>query len=102
MTQSYIEHFGIKTIQRKYALKINRDEFALINTKPSLPRFESLVKRGAYEENSDKLKYREEWCKFSMTFWRNTINLKKWKICGIMIMSRDIISWCWTSTNKYI
>ena len=63
MAQSYIEHFGIKIPQRKYALKINRDEFAPINTKPSLPRFESLVKREAYEEASDKLKYREEWCK---------------------------------------
>lgn len=63
MAQSYLEHFGVKVIQRKYALKINREEFAPISTKPSLPRFESLVKRGAYEENSDKLKYREEWCK---------------------------------------
>lgn len=40
-----MEHFGIKLIQRKHSFKLNREEFALISTKPSLPMFESLIKK---------------------------------------------------------
>lgn len=56
-----MEHFGIRLIQRKYSFKLNREEFALINTKPSLPMFESLIKKEAYTDESGS-QYREDWC----------------------------------------
>lgn len=57
-----MEHFGIKLIHRKYSFKLNREEFALVSTKPSLPMFERLVKEGAYTDESGS-QYREDWCK---------------------------------------
>lgn len=57
-----MEHFGIKLIHRKYSFKLNREEFALISTKPSLPMFENLIKREAYTDDSGS-EYREDWCK---------------------------------------
>ncbi len=56
-----MEHFGIKLIQRKYSFKLNREEFALISTKPSLPMFENLIKKEAYTDESGS-QYREDWC----------------------------------------
>lgn len=56
-----MEHFGIKLIQRKHSFKLNREEFALISTKPSLPMFESLIKKEAYTDESGS-QYREDWC----------------------------------------
>lgn len=56
-----MEHFGTKLIKRKYSFKLNREEFALINTKPSLPMFESLIKKEAYTDALGS-QYREDWC----------------------------------------
>jgi hypothetical protein len=58
--QTAVEHFGLKIQRRKYSLKLNREEFALITTKPSLPRFDSLIQQGAYTESGDE--YTLEWC----------------------------------------
>lgn len=56
-----MEHFGIKLTKRKYSFVLKRDEFALINTKPSLPIFKSLVERNAYTDSNGN-EYRMEWC----------------------------------------
>ena len=56
-----MEHFGIKLINRGKSFRLTRDEFAIVNTKLSLPRFEDLEKRNAY--NKEKLnEYSEVWC----------------------------------------
>lgn len=56
-----MEHFGLKLIKRKYSFNLLREEFALINTKPSLPMFENLIKNNAYTDDSGS-EYRKEWC----------------------------------------
>ncbi len=56
-----MEHFGVKMIKRKYSLNLKKEEFALINTKPSLPRSEGLIKKNAYTNDSGN-EYRKEWC----------------------------------------
>jgi hypothetical protein len=56
-----MEHFGVKLVKRKYSFRIKRDEFALVNTKPSLPRFDDLVKRKAYKDDTAK-EYSLKWC----------------------------------------
>lgn len=56
-----MEHFGIKLIKRKYSFKLVREEFALISTKPSLPKFQDLVAKNAYVDNSGT-EYKKEWC----------------------------------------
>lgn len=56
-----MEHFGVKLRDRKKGFNINRDNFAMINTKPSLPFFDSLVKVNAYVDEVGS-EYREEWC----------------------------------------
>lgn len=56
-----MEHFGVKLIRRGKAFKLNREEFALINTKPSLPYFASLAERGAYADKQGN-SYSEKWC----------------------------------------
>lgn len=56
-----MDHFGIKLIRRKYSFKLNREEFALINTKPSLHKSDNLIKKEAYTDASCN-QYREEWC----------------------------------------
>ncbi len=57
----FMEHFGVKLINRGKSFKLNREEFALISTKPSLPYFSSLAEKNAYcDENGSA--YREEWC----------------------------------------
>lgn len=53
-------HFGVNIRQSKYALKLNREEFAVINQTPSLPKFQSLVESNAYDKSGKK--YRLEWC----------------------------------------
>ena len=56
-----MEHFGVKLIKRKLEFKLLREEFALINTKPSLPFFPVLAEKDAYT-NVQGTAYREEWC----------------------------------------
>lgn len=60
-TQSTQYHFGVKLIRRKYSFKLCREEFAVINRKPSLPRFDDFVRDGAYAENTNE--YTPEWCR---------------------------------------
>ena len=54
-------HFGVRLIKRRYSFHLNRDEYALIDTKPSLPKFESLVQENAYVD-STSIEYSTEWC----------------------------------------
>ena len=56
-----MEHFGIKLINRGKSFYLNRDEFALINTKPSLPYYETLANKNAYTDK-DGSEYTESWC----------------------------------------
>lgn len=56
-----MEHFGIRLINRGKSFKLIRDEFALINTKPSLPYFTSLERRNAYADELGT-SYSETWC----------------------------------------
>lgn len=56
-----MKHFGVSLVQRKYSLVLTRDEFALISTKPSLPRFDMLVKENAYSDDSTTA-YSISWC----------------------------------------
>ena len=56
-----MEHFGVKLINRGNSFRLVRDEFALINTKPSLPYFESLAKKNAYADDLGCV-YSEAWC----------------------------------------
>ena len=57
-----MEHFGIKLVNRGKSFNLIREEFALINTRPSLPYFESLAERNAYS-NKQGDAYSETWCK---------------------------------------
>ena len=45
-----MEHMGITLRKRKYSFNLIREEFALINTKPSLTKFQSLIAKNAYTE----------------------------------------------------
>ena len=56
-----MEHFGVKLVNRGKSFKLVRDEFAEINTKPSLSILSSLVNRNAYTDESGNF-YRKEWC----------------------------------------
>lgn len=56
-----MQHFGVRLIARKRPLFLIRDDFALISTKPSLPKFNSLVKKNAYTDDNGT-EYRREWC----------------------------------------
>lgn len=56
-----MKHFGINLIYRKYTFNINREQFALINKKPSLPKFESLVEKNAYVDDT-ATEYSLSWC----------------------------------------
>ena len=40
-----MEYFGVKLIKKDKDFKLSRDEFALGNTKPSLPFFQKLAKQ---------------------------------------------------------
>ena len=57
-----MEHFGVKLTSRGKEFKLTRDEFALIDTKPSLCFMQSLADRNAYTDKFGT-SYREEWCK---------------------------------------
>ena len=57
-----MEHFGVKLLNSGKSFKLVRDEFALINTKPSLPYFKSLAKRNAYADEYGSA-YSETWCR---------------------------------------
>ena len=56
-----MEYFGVKLIKKDKQFKLIRDEFALINTNPSLPFFSELSKKNAYVDEIGSA-YREEWC----------------------------------------
>lgn len=56
-----MEHFGVKLINRGKGFKLNREEFALISTKPSLCFFPSLAQKNAYIDDKGTA-YRKEWC----------------------------------------
>jgi hypothetical protein len=56
-----MKHFGIKLTDRGKGFKLNKDNFALINTKPSLPFFKSLAKRNAYTDEFGT-SYTDKWC----------------------------------------
>lgn len=56
-----MEHFGVKLIDKGKSFKLTRDEFALVNTKPSLPYFASLAEKNAYADEKGSA-YAEEWC----------------------------------------
>ena len=57
-----MEYFGVKLRNRKKGFKLNRENFALIDTKPSLPFFSSLLEVNAYDDVKGS-EYRIEWCK---------------------------------------
>ncbi len=46
--------------KRKYSFNLIREEFALINTKPSLPKFQSLIAKNAYTDDGSE--YNMDWC----------------------------------------
>ena len=56
-----MEHFGVTLINKGKSFKLIRDEFAIINTKPSLPFFASLAERNAYSDSQGSA-YAESWC----------------------------------------
>lgn len=56
-----VTHFGENLQKHKYSFKLVRDEFALPNTKPSLPVFNSLVEQNAYVDDTHT-RYSQEWC----------------------------------------
>jgi len=56
-----IEHFGVKVYKTKKSFKLVREEFAVIDTNPSLPVFQSFLDDDAYEDAHGK-KYKKEWC----------------------------------------
>lgn len=57
-----MEHFGVQLMNRGKAFNISKEEFALVNTNPSLPFFPELAKQNAYAD-ADGSAYSEEWCK---------------------------------------
>lgn len=58
-----MKHFGVLLNSKKYSYKLCREEFALINTKPSLPKFESLVQKKAYTYTDNTAsEYSLDWC----------------------------------------
>ncbi len=56
-----IEYFGVKLLKRKKSFKLVREEFALIDTKPSFPFVHRFAEDNAYEDEQGR-KYRKEWC----------------------------------------
>ena len=57
-----MEYFGVKLIKKDKEFKLKRDEFAIINTKPSLSMFPGLKKKNAYADENGTA-YTEIWCK---------------------------------------
>ncbi len=56
-----MKHFGVEVKEGKHGLELKREKYAAINTKSSLPKFNSLQKRHAYIDEEGKY-YTEEWC----------------------------------------
>ena len=56
-----MEHFGVRLKSRGKSFKLTKEEFAVINTKPSLCFFQELAKENAYIDEKGSA-YREEWC----------------------------------------
>ncbi len=56
-----MQHFGVRIINKGKAFKLKRDEFAVVNTKPSLPYFKGLAERDAYTDEYGSA-YNEVWC----------------------------------------
>lgn len=56
-----MEHFGVKLINRGREFKLIKDDFALINTKPSIGFSSYLAKQNAYVDEHGTA-YRKEWC----------------------------------------
>lgn len=54
-----MEHFGLIVRPKKYGLELKRENYAIINPKCSLPKFECMKK--AYADEDGKL-YTQEWC----------------------------------------
>ena len=57
----HVKHFGVNLIKKKYSFYLTREEFALINTKPSLPIFKELIDKNAYIDDIGS-EYKKEWC----------------------------------------
>lgn len=53
------EHLGVNVYGSKYKLKLIREEYATINKRNSLPKFEGM--KNAYEDKDGKT-YTDEWC----------------------------------------
>lgn len=56
-----VEYFGVRLIKKRKSFNLKREEFAVINTKPSLPFFHSLAERNAYADKCGT-QYNKEWC----------------------------------------
>ena len=56
-----MKHFGETLIKRKYSFELCKEEFALMNTRPSLMRFEHLIKENAYTDDTYS-QYDMDWC----------------------------------------
>ena len=56
-----IEYFGVKLLKRKKSFKLVREEFALIDTKPSFLFVDTFAEDNAYEDETGQ-RYRKEWC----------------------------------------
>ncbi len=56
-----MEHFGVKLLNRGKSFKLTKEEFAIINTKPSLIYFTSLAEKNAYIDEYGSA-YKQSWC----------------------------------------
>ncbi len=57
-----MEHIGLKLSKSKYSYHLVREEFALINTKPSMPyQYRLMKEKNAYTDTTG-VEYRKEWC----------------------------------------
>ncbi len=54
-------HFGVEVREGKNGLKVSRDNYAIINKRNSLGKFEILAKLNAYEDETGKF-YTDDWC----------------------------------------
>jgi len=62
MSNNVAIHFGQKIIKRKYSFKLCKEEFALINTRPSFSfAFDNLINENAYTDETHS-KYSLDWC----------------------------------------
>lgn len=57
---SKVKHFGVNLSERKYKLKLIREEYALINKTNTLSKFSGMEK--AYEDKEGKT-YTDRWCR---------------------------------------